>query len=428
MDRVDDVQIERFAGGARFFGAIKNGDLADGCGEGFHEMLHRERPIQADLQEAKLLATGVEVFDGFMRRFRAGTHHHQNAIGIGCAEIIKEVIRASDHLGEPIHGALSELGAGIVIRIAALAHLEKHVRILCRASQHRVFRRKSALAVLEDAVHVDEGAHVVFVQHFDLVHFVGGAEAVEEVEEGNSRLERCGVCDEGEVHGFLHGIRAEHGVARGAAEHDVAVIAENGKGMGGHGARRNMKCGWRQLAGDLVHVGDHEQQSLRSRKSRGQRAGLQRAMHRARGSAFALHLHHVRHGAPDVLDTLRGPFVGPLTHRRGWRDGIDGNHFIDAVRHVGYRFIGVHGLELTLHVSPLRLANGTKRKVKIRAGYSLALVAVKHKRGSRWRRQRGSPSPVIAVTMQGPDRKHWGVPQVCADGWGLGVTLQLSVD
>ncbi len=38
----------------------------------------------------------------------------------------------------------------------------------------------------------------------------------------------------------------------------------------------------RQLAGDLVHVGDHQQQALRRREGRRQRAGLQRAVHARR--------------------------------------------------------------------------------------------------------------------------------------------------
>ena len=55
-----------------------------------------------------------------------------------------------------------------------------------------------------------------------------------------------------------------------------------------------------QLAGDLVHVGDHQQQALRRREGRRQRAGLQRAVNGAGRAAFALHLDHRRDGAPDV--------------------------------------------------------------------------------------------------------------------------------
>jgi hypothetical protein len=35
--------------------------------------------------------------------------------------------------------------------------------------------------VLEDAIHADESAHILFSEHFDLVHLMPGVEAVEEM-------------------------------------------------------------------------------------------------------------------------------------------------------------------------------------------------------------------------------------------------------
>jgi hypothetical protein len=62
---------------------------------------------------------------------------------------------------------------------------------------------------------------------FNLLHFVGGAEAVEEVQEGDARLQGGGLGDQGEVHDFLDVVGAEHGPAGGAAGHDVGVVAED---------------------------------------------------------------------------------------------------------------------------------------------------------------------------------------------------------
>ena len=75
----------------------------------------------------------------------------------------------------------------------------------------------------------------------------------------------------------------------GAGGHHVAVIAENRKRVRGQGARGDVKDRRGQLAGDLVHVGDHQQQALRRRERRRQRPGLQGAVHGAGGAAFALH-------------------------------------------------------------------------------------------------------------------------------------------
>ena len=66
----------------------------------------------------------------------------------------------------------------------------------------------------------------------DLADLVGGAEAVEEVQEGHARFKGRGVGDQGEVHGLLHRVGGEHGEAGGAGGHDVAVVAEDGQRLG----------------------------------------------------------------------------------------------------------------------------------------------------------------------------------------------------
>ena len=44
--------------------------------------------------------------------------------------------------------------------------------------------------MLDDAIHVDHGAHVIFGEHLDLVDLVRGAEAVKEMKERNSSFKR----------------------------------------------------------------------------------------------------------------------------------------------------------------------------------------------------------------------------------------------
>ena len=72
-------------------------------------------------------------------------------------------------------------------------------------------------------------------------------------------------------------------------------------------------------------------------------AGLQRAVQRAGGAAFALHLDHRRHGAPDVGLLLGGPLVRPFAHVGGRRDGINGDDFVGLMRDVGGGFVAVDG-------------------------------------------------------------------------------------
>ena len=53
--------------------------------------------------------------------------------------------------------------------------------------------REGTLAVLDDAVRVEHGAHIVFIEHFDPVDFVRSADSIEEMDKWNSRLKRCGM-------------------------------------------------------------------------------------------------------------------------------------------------------------------------------------------------------------------------------------------
>ena len=71
-----------------------------------------------------------------------------------------------------------------------------------------------------------------------------------------------------------------------------------------------------QFAGDLVHVGDHQQQALRRSVGGRQSAGCQRAVHDAGRAAFRLHLDDIDRLAEDVLAAFLRPLVGVVGHRR----------------------------------------------------------------------------------------------------------------
>ena len=74
-----------------------------------------------------------------------------------------------------------------------------------------------------------------------------------------------------------------------------------------------------------------------------ERAGLQRAVHRAGRAAFALHLDHRGDGAPDIGLAVRPPIGRPLAHRRRRRDRINRDDFVGLMRDVRGRFVAVDG-------------------------------------------------------------------------------------
>ena len=141
--------------------------------------------------------------------------------------------------------------------------------------------------------------------------------------------------DEGEVHDFLHRAGGDHGKARLAARHDVGMVAEDVQRVCGERARRNVHDHGQKFARDLVHIGDHEKEPLRSGVSGRQRACGERAVHGACSAALGLHLCDAELLSPHVHSALGGPLIRGLRHGRGRRDGVDGRYFREGVSDVG---------------------------------------------------------------------------------------------
>jgi hypothetical protein len=247
-----------------------------------------------------------------VRGFAAGTHEHDDAFRVRRANIFKQICRRARCAAKFVHHLLHDVRAGGVKRIGRLAALEERVGILRRAAQHRPVRRQAAGADFSDQLVVNQRPHDVFVQQFNLGNLVRRAEAVEEMDERQARAQGGGLGNEREIHRLLHGGRAEHRPAGRAAGHDVAVVAEDGKRMGGHRAGGDVKDRRQQFARDLEHVGNHQQQPLRRREGGGDGTGLQHAVDRAHRAAFALHFDDGWNGAPEIFFAFGRPLIAPL--------------------------------------------------------------------------------------------------------------------
>jgi hypothetical protein len=91
----------------------------------------------------------------------------------------------------------------------------------------------------------------------------------------------------------------------------------------------------------------------------GQRPRLQRTVNGTGSATFALHLHYAWNCSPDVGHAFRGPLVGPLAHRGGGCNGVNGDDFVEAISNTGYCLIRIHRLDLVCHsdhlwVGPVR--------------------------------------------------------------------------
>ena len=281
---------------------------------------------------ADLLAFLVKVVDGFTGGLGDGTHADDDALGVVGAIIAEEFVIAARNLGDFGHILLDNGGHRVVVCIAALAMCEEGLGILSHTAGYRMFGRKGTGAELAQRLLVDERTEVLLVDFLNLLVLVGGAETVKEVNERHAALNGSQVGDSRKVHHLLHRAFAQHGEARLAAGHDVAVVTEDTQGVSGQRAGRHVEHAGQQFAGNLVHVGNHQQQTLRRGERGRQRAGLQRTVYGTGRTAFGLHFLY-RHGiAEKVLATLCGPLVDVFRHGRRRCDGVDSCDFREHIR------------------------------------------------------------------------------------------------
>ncbi len=370
------VEVEGLAEGAGLFGAVEDGDGGAGGRDGAQQVLGGEGTEEVHLHEAEALAFFVEVLDGLFDDFAGGAHADDDAVGFGIAHVLEDVVGTAGDGGHFLHVGFDDFGHVVMELVGGLDALEVDVGVLGRAAQSRMVGIHAAFAELGDLVPGNQLADVFVVDDFDFLDFVGGAEAVEEVQDRHAGLEGGQVGDEGQIHAFLHGTGAQHGEAGLATGHDVLVVAEDGEGLGGQGAGGNMEDAGQELAGNLVHVRDHEQQALGGREGAGQGAGGEHAVDSASGAGLGLHLANGDSLAHEVFDALGSHFIDDFAHDRGRRDGVDSCGVGQRVGNPCGCVVAVHGF----HLGHVYLLKGAEKKRACLAG---RLPAAPKKKGEK---------------------------------------------
>ena len=228
--------------------------------------------------------------------------------------------------------------------------LEEDVAVFCGAAENGVLGVECTGAECLECIHINHLSEILVVPSLDLLNLVRGTEAVEEVEEGNAALDRCKVSNCAEVHDLLLVGLCHHSEAGLTASVNVGVIAEDVERVRSYATSRNMDDAGKKLACDLIHVGDHQKQTLRSGVGGGECTCCERAVNGTCRTCLGLHLHHLNGVAENVSrgfteDVLVGssPCVGHFRHRRRRRDRVDGSNLGERVGHVRRGGVTIHG-------------------------------------------------------------------------------------
>ena len=340
---LDNVQVEGVSVGSRLLRTVEHADTLHALGKHRHQVFHRERTVEVYGDDTHLLALGRQVIDRLFDGLGHRPHRNDDVLGILGTVIYERLVVAAGDLRDLLHGVGHHVGHGVVELVRSLARLEIDVGILSRTAGHGVLGVQGPVAELLQGVTVEHRRQRGLVDQLDLLDFVRRAEAVEEVQERHARLQRHEVCDAREVHDLLHRRGGQHGETGLTRSHHVLVVAEDRQRLCGQRTRRNVEHAREQLAGDLIHVGDHQQKALRCGEGRGQRTALQRSVHGAGSAGLRLHFNDFDGLAEDIFASLRSPLVHELGHRRRRCDGIDGCDFREHISHMGRSVVTITG-------------------------------------------------------------------------------------
>ncbi len=294
---------------------------------------------------AVFAAAAGQVVDGLLDGLGHGTHRDDDVLGLLVTVIGERTIFAAGELADLAHVAGNDVRNGIIELVAGLDTLEIDVAILGGTAGDRSVRIQGAGTEILQGLGADHSLEGLLVEGLDFLDFVRGAETVEEMQERNRRLNGGQVCDGGHVLSLLDGAGSQQGETGLAAGHHILVITEDGQGVRCQGTGRYMENGREHFTGNLIHVRNHQQETLRCGISGGEHAGLERSVDRSRGTGLALHLSHFDEFSPKVLFPMGGPLVDVLGHRGRGRDWIDGSVLAEKISDVCNRSVAITGDE-----------------------------------------------------------------------------------
>ncbi|CAN4037514.1 Inner membrane protein ypdA, partial [Dysosmobacter welbionis] len=260
------------AHGAGLLGPVQHGDLHAGGGDGVHKVRYGEGAVQVHLHHAHFPAFPVQIVHRVLHRLAGGAHHHDDLFRVRGAVVVEQLVVPARQLVDLIHIVLDHAGDRGDLLVGALPALEEHVRVHRRAPGGGVLRVQAIPAEGLELVIVHQLGEIIVIQGFDPLHLVRRAEAVEAVHEGVPAADGGQMGHRAQVHSLLGGGGHQHAEAGHPAGHHVRVIAEDGQGVGADGPAGDVEHAGQELAADLVHGRNHQQQALGCRVGGGQGA------------------------------------------------------------------------------------------------------------------------------------------------------------
>ena len=253
----------------------------------------------------------------------ARAHHDDGVLILRSADILDWLVVPAGELAEPLHHGLDFLVDGAISPDWLLSALPDILWADDGTPDHWVLWVQSPSAHALDALFVNELPKGIVVNLFVGVDFVGGPEAIEEVEEWKAGLDGGKVSDSRKILSLLDTVGAEHWHVGAPGSVDITVVVVDGETTESEGTSRNVDNSRAVLASDLVKIWDHEKKTLGGGEGCGESADRGRTVDGSAGTTLGLEHPHVDWVAPNVLLALGDPSIDKLALCCGWGDWVD---------------------------------------------------------------------------------------------------------
>ena len=166
-----------------------------------------------NLDQANLFAVFIEIIDGLFNGVADRAHGDNDLFGVARAIIVEKLIFGAKLCIDRLHIRFGDAHNLIVINIGGFSGLEENIGILCGTALHRMLRIERTAAESIDRVVIEQLVKVFVIPNRDLLYFMRGAEAIEEMKERHAALDRRQMRHSAQIHNLLRIIRAKHGIS-----------------------------------------------------------------------------------------------------------------------------------------------------------------------------------------------------------------------
>ena len=264
-----NVQVQRLTQRTGLLGSVENSKLLYSLRQNLQEGLGNPRTIEANLNQTNLLSTGVQVVDYLFCNVTDGAHSHDYTVGIGSTIVVEQVIVCTQLGINLCHVLAYYFGQCVVNRVTSLTMLKEDISVFVRTAHCRMVGVQRVSTECLQSIHVHHVFKVCIVPSLNLLDFVGCAESVKKVQERNAAFQCCQVGNRSQVHDFLCIGFCQHSKTSLTTGVYVGMITENTQSLRGNGSGRDVEYTRQLLTGNLIHVRNHQQETLRCSKCGG---------------------------------------------------------------------------------------------------------------------------------------------------------------